>query len=117
MGSKIGRIFEYWTRWKCLEVTPTTAPYFRANRSLYKERLGRLQGLRDEIVVDANLCSSYRDTLLREVFDSITILGRPNVDSAEEMTKMGIAYAGGVLTGVVGKEIVSSLTNPNKNQT
>jgi hypothetical protein len=114
VGSEIDRIFEYWTRWKCLEVTPTTAPYFRANKPLYEERLKGLQKLSDEIIID-NLADSYRDSLLRQVFDSITILGKPDKNQAEGIANYCLAYAAGVVTGVIGKDILSSM-NGNRNE-
>ena len=106
---EIDRVFEYWTRWKGLEVTATAAPYFRANKSLYEERLKELQKLRDEIVFDVNISGLYKDSLLKQVFDSITILGRPNKNDLEEAVNYGAAYIAGLATGVIGKEVVKSI--------
>ena len=105
---RIDKSFEYWTRWKNLEVTPTTAPYFRANKSLYGERLKELHKLRDEIVAE-DIPSFYKDPLLQQVFDSITVLGRAEKSELEEFVDYGTAFAAGVVTGAVGKEVVSNM--------
>ncbi|MFH0711311.1 MAG: hypothetical protein V1944_01920 [Candidatus Aenigmatarchaeota archaeon] len=103
---EIGRVFEYWTRWKDLEVTPNTAPYFRANKSLYEERLKKLQDLADEIVLDNNIPKSYQDSLSQQVFNSIIVIGRPNRNEAEELVNYALVFAGGVTLGAIGKDIL-----------
>jgi len=113
---KIDRVLEYWTRWKGLEVTPTTAPYFRANKSAYEERLKELQRLSDEVILDPNLLSCYKDSLSNQIFDSIIILGRPNKNEVQEIINYLTAYGAGVATGVIGKEVVDEVLNVNKNE-
>lgn len=103
---EIGRVVEYWTRWKGLEVTPTTAPYFRSNKSLYEERLRELHKLRDEIIFDSEIPASYKDSLTRQVLDSITILGRPNKNEVEELINYGTTFVSGVAAGAIGREIL-----------
>ena len=113
---EIDRVFGYWTRWKGLEVTATTAPYFRANKSLYEERLKELHKLRDEIVFDVNISGLYKDSILGQVFDSITILGRPNKNEVQEMINYLTAYGAGIATCVIAKEVVDSAKrNENEN--
>ena len=111
---KIDRVFEYWTRWKNLEVTPTTAPYFRANKSLYEERLKGLQKLRDDIVFDVDTAACYRDSLLHQVFDSIIILGKPDKNEVQEIINYLTAYGAGVVTEVIGKGVLDSSKREQK---
>jgi len=114
--SEIGKLIEYWTRWKNLEVTPTTAPYFRTNKLLYEERLKELQKLRDEIVFDVDIGNSYKDSLLQQIFDSITILGRPDKDERDDLINKVMVYEAGIVTALFGKEILDSILKVGKNE-